>query len=102
MSATIRFTVTIAATGEPKLTFLDGPHQGVWQTLVTSAHDYLVSRKYVWFDGPQPKPCIYTASVEFRQSGQPIEPPNNYLCVTVIDETHTIVDVKPTVPTVSY
>lgn len=102
MSGTIRFTVIIPLTGAPNLVFLDGPHEGVWQTLVTSAHDYLASRKYGWFEAQESKPCSYIASVEFRQSGEALPPPNNYLRVTVIDETHTVVEVKPTVSTVSY
>lgn len=102
MSATIRFTIEIPVQGEAKLTFLDGPSKGVWQMLVGSAHDYLSARKYGWMEGEHPKPCTYTASVEFRQSGKEVAAPNNYFRVTVEDATHTIVEVKPTIPTVNY
>ena len=102
MSATIRFTIEIPEQGEAKLTFLDGPSKGVWQMLVGSARDYLTARKYGWMEGKQPKPCTYTASVEFRQVGKEIAAPNNYLRVTVEDAMHTIVEVRPTVPTVNY
>jgi hypothetical protein len=102
MSATIRFTIEIPAKGEVKLTFLDGPSKGVWQTLVQSARDYLSARKYGWMEGEHPKPCTYIASVEFRQAGEEIAAPNNYLRVTIEDAMHTIVEVKPTIPTVNY
>jgi hypothetical protein len=99
MSATIRFTVELAANGKAQVSFLDGPSKGVWQMLVKSAHDYLSAREYTWFDGGQPKPCSYVASVEFRVNGKAVEPPNNFFQVTVEDETRTVVEVRPTVPT---
>lgn len=102
MSATIRFTVEVPAEGEAQLSFLDGPSKGVWQTLAKSAHDYLSARKYGWFEGEHPKPCSYIASVEFREAGEAINSPNNFFRVTVEDEMHTVVEVKPTVPTVNY
>lgn len=102
MAATVRFTIEIPIQGDAKLTFLEGPSKGAWQMLVGSAHDYLSARKYGWMEGDHPKPCSYTASVEFRQSGKEVAAPNNYLRVTVEDAMHTIVEVKPTIPTVNY
>jgi hypothetical protein len=102
MTATIRFKVFIPLQGEPQISFLDGPSKGVWQMLVTSAHDYLAARTYGWFEGAQPKPCSYVASVEYRQIPGELDAPNNFLRITVIDEAHTIVEVKPTTPTVNY
>jgi hypothetical protein len=102
MTATIRFTVVVSAEGEARLSFLDGPNKGAWQMLVKTAHDYLSARKYGWLEGEKPRPCSYIASVEFRQVGTAVDPPNNFIRVTVIDERHTIVEVKPTVPTVNY
>jgi hypothetical protein len=102
MSATIRFSVEVAADGKAQLSFLDGPSKGAWQMLVNSAHNYLSARRYSWIDGGEPKPCHYVASVDFRETGNAIEAPNNFFSVTVEDETHTIVEVRPTVPTVTY
>jgi len=102
MSATMRFTVVVPVEGEAQVSFLDGPDKGVWQTLVKSARDYLSARKYGWFEGEHPKPCSYIASVEFREAGEAISSPNNFLRVTIEDEKHTIVEVKPTVPTANY
>jgi hypothetical protein len=102
MSATIRFTVEIPVQGEAKLTFLDGPSKGVWQVLVKSAREYLAGRRYGWMEGVNPKPCVYVASVEFRQAGEEIAAPNNFLRVTVEDAMHTLVEVKPTISTINY
>ena len=102
MSATIRFRVEVAADGKAQLSFLDGPRNGVWQTLVKSARDYLSAREHQWVDGEHPKSCSYIAAVEFRETGKAITWPNNYFRVTIEDETRTVVEVRPTTPTVLY
>ena len=102
MEATIRFKVIVPLSGEPQLTFLDGPSQGVWQTLIHNAHDYLDARKYGWFEAAHREPCSYIAAVEYRFTPGEVSPPNNFKRVTVFDETRTVVEVKSTTPTGMY
>lgn len=102
MEATIRFKISVPVTGEPKITFLAGPSKGVWQTLVSNARDYLAGRKYYWLEGDHSEACSYLASVEYRIIPGDVDPPNNFLRVTILDETHTLIEVKPTKPTVTY
>jgi hypothetical protein len=102
MSATIRLTVVIPVEGEAQVSFLDGPDKGVWQTLCQKFSRLSLCKKVRVVRRGTPKPCSYIASVEFRQVGKPINVQNNFLRVTVEDERHTIVEVKPTVPTVNY
>ncbi len=102
MTGVFRFKVTFPAHGEPLVSFLDGPNQNAWQMLVASAHEYIASKKYWLADGTQPKSCSYIASVEYRQLPEQVDDPNNFFRVTVIDEAHTLIEVKPTTPTVNY
>lgn len=102
MEATIRFKILVPVAGEPEVTFLDGPSKGVWQTLISNARDYLTGRKYGWFEGNHREACSYIASVEYRIIPGEIEAPNNFTRVTVFDEKHTLIEVRPTVPTVNY
>jgi hypothetical protein len=102
MEATIRFKISVPVTGEPEITFLDGPSKGVWQTLVSNARDYLAGRKYGWFEGGRPEACSYIASVEYRIIPGEIDAPNNFIRVTVFDEKRTLIEVKPTVLTTNY
>jgi hypothetical protein len=102
MEATFRFSVFVPKTGEAEITFLDGPSQGVWQILVNNARAYLANRKYGWFEGDQRANCSYTASVEYRIIPGFVDAPNNFIRVTVFDETHTLVEVKATTLTVTY
>jgi hypothetical protein len=102
MEATMRFRVTVPQNGSPEITFLSGPSQGIWQSLVTNAQNYLSDRKYWWSEGTSRAACSYTATVEYRFISGELDPPNNFLRVTVMDETHTLVEVKSTTPTVNY
>jgi hypothetical protein len=102
MTGTIRFTVLIAADGKAQISFLDGPNENAWQMLVSSAREYLSARKYGSFERSQPTPCTYTASVEYRIVGKPVDSPNNFMRVTVLDASHTVVEVKPTIEKPDY
>jgi hypothetical protein len=102
MEAVMRFKVLVPASGESEITLLDGPSKGAWQILVANAREYLSNRKYGWFEGDHKESCSYTVSVEYRIIPGEADPPNNFTRVTVIDETRTLIEVKPTKPTVMY
>lgn len=102
MEATLRFKVLVPPTGTPQISFMEGPNQGVWQILVTNARDYLTARTYGWLEGSHTEACVYVATVEYRIIPGEVTAPNNFTRVTVFDETHTLVEVKPTTPTVNY
>jgi hypothetical protein len=98
VQGTFSFRVTVPASGVPKVTYLDGPNVGVWQFLLTGAQSFLVARRYSW-DTAQPLPCTYTASVEYRILAGNLDAPNNFFRVTILDESHTLIEIKPTTPT---
>ena len=102
MEATLRFRVSVRPRGTPLITLLEGPNQGVWQILVTNAHDYLAARTYEWFEGSRTETCNYVATVEYRIIPGNVSAPNNFMRITVLDELHTLVEVKPTIPTANY
>ena len=102
MEATMHYRVVVPVTGESQVSFVDGPNRGVWKVLADNAREYLAARKYKWFEG-QREPCSYIASVEYRfMKTKPVDPPNNFLRITVIDATHTLVEAKLTVNSVQY
>lgn len=102
MEGIIRFNIHLSDSGIAQVQFLDGPSKGAFGMLLSNAQDYANGRQYGWVTGGHHDPCNYTLAVEYKIIGPEVPAPNNFLRVTVIDAEHTLVEAKPTVPTVNY
>jgi hypothetical protein len=75
IQATLRFKIVVPRSGNPQISLLQGRNGGHREA------------------------CSYIAEVEYRMGPEFVDPPNNFLRVTVIDENHTLVEVRArTVP----
>lgn len=99
MQGTIRFSIHVPVQGKAEIKYLDGPNQGVFQTLVANAGEYAAGRKYGWPFGDHHDACDYVLAVEYRIVAPEVNPPNNFLRVTVIDESHTLIEARTFKPT---
>jgi hypothetical protein len=99
MQEIIRFNIHLSSTGEAKISYLDGPNKGAFEMLVTNAKDYAEGRQHGWITGGTHQPCDYTLAVEYSIVTPAVDPPNNFLRVTVIDEGRTLVETRPFKPT---
>lgn len=102
MQGVFRFTVVVHPDGHSDVSFLDGPSKGVFQILVASSREFLEGRRYGWATGGDHQACQYTAEVEYRMLPEEVDSPNNFMRVTDIDLSHTLVEVKATKPTINY
>jgi hypothetical protein len=102
MQGVFRFTVVVHPDGHSDVQFLDGPSKGAFQVFVASGREFIESRRYGWATGGEHQACRYTAEVEYRMLPEEAESPNNFMLVTDLDLSHTLVEVKATKPTVNY
>jgi hypothetical protein len=102
MQGVFRFTVVVHPDGHSDVGFLDGPNKGMLQLFVASSREFIESRRYGWATGGEHKTCRYIAEVEYRMLPEEVDLPNNFLRVTDIDLSHTLVEVKTTKPIVEY
>ncbi len=102
LEGTIRFNIHLSESGAADVKYLDGPNKGVIGILLSSAREYATSRQHGWITGGHHDACNYILGVEYKIVGPEVDSPNNFLRVTVLDEAHTVVEVKPTTPTVNY
>jgi hypothetical protein len=101
MQGVFHFSVVVHADGHSDVRFLDGPSKGVFQVFEASGREFIESRRYGWVTGGEHLACSYTAEVEYRMLPDEANPPNNFMRVTDLDLGHTLVEVKPTTPTIN-
>jgi hypothetical protein len=99
MQGTIRFRIHLSSDGKTEVEYLDGPNKGAFATLLTNAREYAADRQHGWTTGGQHLDCDYTLAVEYRIVLPEVDPPNNFLRVTVIDEGHTLIEARSFKPT---
>lgn len=102
MQGIFHFMVDVYPDGHSDVRFLDGPSKGANQVFVASGREFIASRRYGWATGGEHQACSYTAEVEYRMLPEEEDAPNNFMRVTDIDLSHTLVEVKATKPTVNY
>ena len=102
MQGVFRFSVVVYPDGRSEVGFVDGPDKGVFQILVASGREFIESRRYGWATGGEHKACRYIAEIEYRILSEEADSPNNFMRVTDIDLSHTLVEVKATKPTTNY
>jgi hypothetical protein len=102
MQGVFRFTVVVHPHGHSDVRFLDGPSKGAFQVFEASSREFIESRRYGWATGGEHHACRYIAVVEYRMLPEESESPNNFMRVTDIDLSHTLVEVKATKPTINY
>lgn len=102
MQGVLRFSVVVHPDGHSDVRALDGPSKGAFQVFVASSREFIESRRYGWATGGEHQACSYTAEVEYRMLPEEAESPNNFMRVTDIDLSHTLVEVKATKPSVNY
>jgi len=102
MQGIFRFSVVVHPDGHSDVLVLDGSSKGAFQVFVASSREFIQSRRYGWATGGEHQACSYTAEVEYRMLPEEAESPNNFMRVTDIDLSHTLVEVKATRPSVNY
>ena len=102
MQGVFHFAVVVHPDGHSDVRFLDGPSKGAFQVFVASSQEFLESRRYGWATVGEHRACSYTAEVEFRMLPEEQNLPNNFMRVTDIDLSHTLVEVKATKPITLY
>jgi hypothetical protein len=101
MKGVFHFAVVVYPDGHSEVRFVDSPNKGAFQVFAASGRDFLESRRYGWVTGGQPQSCSYTAEIEYRILPEEVSSPNNFMRVTDVDLGHTLVEVKPTLPTIN-
>ena len=102
MQGVFHFSVIVYGDGRSDVQFIDGPNKGTFQVFAASSREFLESRRYGWATGGEHRACSYTAEVEYRMLPEEEDAPNNFMRITDIDLSHTLVEVKVTKPTVNY
>lgn len=102
MQAVLHFAVIVHPDGHSDVRFVDGPSKGANQVFVASSREFVESRRYGWATVGEHHACTYTAEVEYRMLPDEQDLPNNFMRVTVIDLSHTLVEVKATKPIIMY
>ncbi|MEO6816758.1 MAG: hypothetical protein ABI177_08640 [Edaphobacter sp.] len=99
VQGTIRLKIHISPQGDADIKYLSGPNQGIFHSLVINAQEYIAGRKYQWIADEPRGGCDYTLDVEYRIVAPAVDPPNNFLRVTILDEGHTLVEARTFKPT---
>jgi len=102
MQGVFHFAVVVHPDGHSDVRFLDGPSKGANQVFVESGRAFIESRRYGWATVGEHHACRYTAEVEYRILPEEVVAPNNFMRVTDVDLSHTLVEVKATKPIVQY
>ena len=101
MQGVFHFSIVVHPDGRSDVRFLDGPSKGAFQVFIASGREFIESRRYGWATGGDHLACSYTAEVEYRMLPDEVNPPNNFMRVTDLDLGHTLVEIKPTTPTIN-
>jgi len=102
MQGVFRFKVVVHPDGSSDVGFLDGPSKGLFQVFIASSREFMEGRRYGWVTGGEHQACSYTAEVEYRILPEEADSTNNFMRLTDIDLSHTLVEVKATKPTINY
>jgi hypothetical protein len=90
----VRFEVTLSPELIAEVRLLDGP-----RFLAGAAQDYIENRRYSWKEGAEHAACSYTTEMEYRIIASESDDRNDFLRVTVLGLSHTLVEVQPIKPT---
>jgi hypothetical protein len=101
MKGVFHFAVVVYPDGHSDVQFVDGPNKGAFQVFAASGRDFLESRRYGWATVGQHQWCSYAAEIEYRMLSEEVNSPNNFMRVTDLDLSHTLVEVKATMPTIN-
>lgn len=102
LQGTFQFAVDVYPDGHSDVRFLNGPSKGMNHLFVVSGRKFLESRRYGWVTGGEHHVCTYKAEIEYRFRPGEVNFPNNFMRLTDVDLSHTIVEVKATKPVVEY